>query len=350
MGFVEEIINTLELNSNRREKIEGFLSTVSFYKIAPYVNYVVENNDKYKKFKKIINIDQSPCFWQKTAIKDKWDLVTYLYRYNIKLSIALYPYIYLIETTLKTKINNLMCREYSENWFKDESLFFKAYSLDLSIDKEIFDKYFVFGKIGKNEEKEIKEIYKNYQNQLKILPEKLTTSQIKAKIYKIKACIYLIKASRKAIKEKEKIEIFAFVENETTFGYWVSLIQNKHFWKESQVSLKTMFLNGEIKQEEINEKHSEISNKLDKIRILRNQISHHNQIIGIKENQLKSASKKFSLIQTYEDILYLFSLLGIDPQKDLFINELKCNQNKMFCKGRSFEILYNELKLMHNKI
>ena len=90
--FTQKIINKLNLPRNRESKISLFLSMVSYYRLLPYIEFLKNNPD--------IPAQLPDC-------KDCWDAVVYLYRYNIKLSNAIYPYIYLLEITLKTRINNL---------------------------------------------------------------------------------------------------------------------------------------------------------------------------------------------------------------------------------------------------
>ena len=332
MHNIKRILKQLNLADVLSSAIEKHLKTVSYYRMIPYINFVCKNKAISDK---IISKTKN--------LKNNWDLVIYLYRYNIKLSITLYPYIFLLETALKTNINNLMCTVYGEDWFKNEELFFKAHNLVDNIDKDIFKhSYEEYIDIGRAEETEIIKLYEDYNNQLKLIDGKvLSKKYIRNKVYHIKQCVYKIREVREALKKNKNLKCIDFVEDNATLGYWLSLLQNKYFWRESEVSLKNIFRNGSIPDNLLADNHSNITKRLNKIRMLRNQISHYGQIIG------KDNFKDFSLYEAYEDILYLFMLIGLSPKDDLIVNELKCNNN-VFCKGRSFSILFQELRDIHN--
>lgn len=164
--FANKIIQKLNLSSDRHDRVYAFLQTVSYYKLNPYVDFIKNNKDVSKKLKDII-----------PACKDNWDCVVFLYRYNIKLSASIYSYIYLIETTLKTKINNELCKSYGFNWSDSDILNNCSKTIRQDIEK-----------------------YKNKTN---------------------------------------GIDIIKFVENEATFGFWNYII--KGFWNTKEIKLMNLF-------------------------------------------------------------------------------------------------------------
>src|SRR5574344_1114534 len=106
-NFVNITKRKLNLNDERGKNIKLFYNTVSYYKMRPYIDFIQNNPEIETKLK------------EKIGLKDSWDSVTFLYRYNIKLSTAIYAYIYILEIAIKTKINNLLINSCSKNWYAD---------------------------------------------------------------------------------------------------------------------------------------------------------------------------------------------------------------------------------------
>ena len=289
------------------------------------MNFLKENNAVYEYLK------------SKTCVKNKWEAVIYLFRYNIKLSVALYPYIFLLETALKTRINAKLTEHYTDYWFRDELLLLNINKLDNLEDLSLYNRY-------KNQEL-TNEITKDLKADLELINDQLRelgkpyfgATKIKSKIMHIKRCCYLYLESKKALAENSRLTCLEFIETKTTLNYWLSILSISALW-ENDVNLADIFPNLSL-----NCSKKELSAKLENIRILRNKIAHHCQIIGL--NQIKT---NVSLKTIFNDIKQIFVYLGINCNGQLDITELECNKNA-HCTQRSFEILYNELEEIHDK-
>jgi len=191
-------------------------------------------------------------------IKNKWEYVVTSYYTNVQLSGFIYPYIYAFETVLKAKINNLMSDQFGFNWYKDVELL-------------------------SNGNKASREYIKSFVED------------------------YLSKTS------PEKQDINDFIENGTTFGFWVSVIDSGYFWESKEIELKKIFAEGEIKKTLLSKK--QISNKIKAINDLRNRIAHFNQIYDCYISTRKGNYYKFE--DVYNHILYLSGLMNFDIQKQV---------------------------------
>lgn len=318
------IIKELNLSSDRKEQVIRFLETVSFYRLKPYVYFIKNNPD-------VLNYLKA----QKADIKDNWDAVIELYRYNIKLSVSIYPYIFLLENVLKAKINRYLTEKYNKNWYRNESLFLKALNLD-DFDKEIIDKYYN-QKILKPVRDEITALYYKKDSGL-------TKTQIKSKINKIKYSCSIFIENREYIETRRgNSNVNEFVEIRPTLNYWITMLNINNLWKDEQTEsfeLEKIFINISELRKKPDEALSLICKKLDDIRKLRNFISHHKQIIG------KNSFEKLSLYKIYQNILEMFYILGCE-NVDWMIGDLTCNLNQS-CSKRTFEALYKEFEFIHN--
>jgi len=329
--FVNTIIKQLKLEENLSSEINLFLLNVSFYRIAPYVDFISKNKETFEYIKEKTN----------GIISNEWEAVVYLYRYNIKLSISIYPYIFLLETILKTRINNKLTEKYTDYWFRDEALFLKAYEITNATDLSIYNKYKNID-ITEQVENNIYEDYYLINDQLERLEkDKLSNNKIKTKIQYIKKCGYIYRGKQEALINNSAITCMDFVENKVMLGYWLSILSIKNLWENSEgVFLKNIFskLPEPITKKVINK-------KLESIRILRNKIAHHAQIVG--KNHIKNTrEEKVSLIDVYKDMKDIFEYLDVNLDGNFEIMELKCNKH-LNCSKRSFEILYDELAQIH---
>lgn len=267
--LIEKVTIKLNLSESRNENVRVFLETVSYYKLIPYVNFIKDN----PKIAEKIN--------SKTNGKDAWDAVTFLYRYNIKLSKSLYHYIYLLETTIKTKVNNLLCINFGNDWYANTQFIHRA--------------------------------NKNSIN-------------------------YLQKKAADYINESNNPNIMDFVENHTTFGYWVAIIESGNLWNSNNIKIRRLFsANEKINTATLS--HKNIANTLKNINDLRNCISHHNQIIGCKIGKKGGIEK--NIIEIYEEMLGIFELLGCEDLKWM-IGDINC------CPNGTFELLYKEFEFIHS--
>lgn len=331
--FTKRIIEKLSLSFNdKANDISSFLDTVSYYKLTPYIDFV----KAHKELK--------DCF---TNCKDAWDIVIEIYRYNTKLSIAIYPYIFVLETVLKNKINNALFKYYGENWYKDEEFFFNIHGFD-DTDKQLYEKFYLFKELESDQLEEIKSTYKAKK------PD-ISNKEIKKKVGKLKSCLYLLTETRLFLSklDSKNNTLMDFVEKKTTMGYWLKLLEVKNYlWEgqkisEKEVKLKILFTNGEYNLEELGHDkiYSQIIMLIDSIRILRNKISHYNQIIGC--NIYEKGYITYRLWDVYQNILKCFKLLGIQSIEDL-IGDLVCNGNIDFqCEGHSFENIYKKYDFIH---
>jgi hypothetical protein len=274
-SIVSKLIQELNLENTRDISIYNFLKTVHYCRLRPYINLIKEFPDIESEFKNLI----PDC-------KDKWDIIVYLYRYNIKLSMAIYPYIYLLENVLKTQITYELCDKLGENWYIDENF--------------------------------------------------LTNLNDKTRAY-------FVKFKYKYLKTTQTPDLEDFIENHTVFGYWITLLEINNLWDSKNIKLKKLFVNSSI-IDLISVPTREIYTKLKSINDLRNNIAHHNQIIRKK---ISTRTKHDCYLgDIYQNILYILSHLGCN-NIDWMIGDLHCKPEK-HCKGNSFEILYKNLEFIHN--
>lgn len=274
--FINRIIEKLELDKIRYNKLLKFLKTVSYYKITPYIDFASIESDVLNDISKLI----PDC-------KDKWDIAVFLYRYNIKLSMAIYPYIYLLENTLKNQINNEMTKCFGYEWYKD------------------------------------------------INPPKTDNTA--------KTVDYIIKTKNKYLNDNKTHSLGDFSENNVTFGFWVALLQVPYYWESKDIKLKRLFVNDDIQF--LNQvKTNEIHSKLISVNDLRNGIAHHNQIIGRKLIS-KRIKHNYTLWEVYKHIIYLLRHLGCEDI-DWMVGDLHCKEQE-HCSGNSFEALYKEFAFIH---
>lgn len=319
------IIEQLSISSEFEKDINEFLNIVSFYKIAPYVNFLKENSDTYDYIKK------------QTGVKNKWEAIIYLFRYNVKLSLSLYPYIFLLETVLKTRINSKLTEQYTDYWFRDELLLLKINQIDTMNDLSLYNKY-KKQELTRDKANSLKEDLELVNDQLKELgKEYIGTTKITSKLKHIKRCCYLYLETQNALTMNPRTTCVEFVENHTTLGYWLSILSTSFLW-ENDAKLMEIFPNLPT-----NFPKKEVMKKLENIRLLRNKIAHHCRIIGC--NQIK---ENVSLKSIFDDIKQIFEFLGVDCDSQFDISELECN-GSYNCTKRSFEILYKELELLHDK-
>lgn len=319
--FATNIIEQLELPDSRYDSVLYSLRDVSYYKLLPYINFIKDNEDIYKKIKNSY-----------LDINDKWDAVVHLFQYNISLSTLLYPFLVKLETILKTRINNQLTEKYTDYWFKDEILLLQANKIENMTDLAIYNKY-------KNIEckddisKLIEIDFLLLNDQLENMGlEKLSTKVINAKKKHIKRCCYLYNVLNEALCSNPRITCMDFIENKVTLAYWTSLLSINSWW-ETGPEFKKIFLNFD----KLNFSKSNIDSKLENIRILRNKISHYARIIG--KNQIRENK---SLIDVYQDIKDIFNLLGID------FDDRSCVHNLQLEK-KFFEQMYNNCLYVHEK-
>ena len=151
--MIQYLLEKLNLSKDRIPKIEAFAESV---RLKPYVKIIAENPDIIKELKKIYP----------NKIKDNWDCVVELYRYNIKLSKAIYPYLSILENIIKVKVSNYLKQRYGENFYYDENLFLKLLELN-DFDKTILYKYFNH-KINKFVREEIISAYQKHYKEISI--------------------------------------------------------------------------------------------------------------------------------------------------------------------------------------
>lgn len=311
--MIDFLMNELNLDSARRFQIENFYEV---NRLMPYVNLIKTFPQIYKILLKIYP----------NKIKDNWDCVVELYRYNIKLSKSIYPYIYILENILKIRIADYLVEKYNDEWYKNEELFFKLLDMN-TYDKEIFERYFNH-KINKFVREELFDIYKNNGNNL-------SKSKIKSKISTLKKANSIISDAREYCFKNHSPSLKSFIETKPTLNYWITILEiRKLFINETtnNFDIKGIFPNIINEGEE---SLVQIIQKLDDIRLLRNAISHFSQVAFIELHKNKY------IWNIYEDIISLLHLLGC---KDInwLIGDINC------CFNSSFEYLYNELTEIHN--
>jgi hypothetical protein len=236
--YINQIEKDLLISEKQVLEAKSFLMQVHYSKILSYI-LKAKNNPE---------------------IKNKWDYVKTSYHNNIQLSSFVYPYIYLFETVLKTRISNLICHSFGSDWYKDLEL---------------------LSKVNKESKEYIKSFVESYLNKTK----------------------------------PENQDINDFIENGTTFGFWVSIIDSGYFWDSKDIQLREIFAEGELAKTMLSKK--QIANKIKGINDLRNKIAHFNQIYDCLISERKGNLYKFEDI--FSHILYLSGLMNFDIQKQVEI-------------------------------
>lgn len=303
----------LNLAETRKKNIENFSE---FYRLKPYIKILEKNPNFYDSLKTVYP----------DKIKDNWDCIVEIYRYNIKLSKAIYPYLAILENVLKIKVSNYLKNKYGENFYYNNELIFKALEFD-NFDKKIFNEYFNH-KINKLVREELMKKYKEHN-------PALGSEKIKSKINQIKKAVSILSDAQEYRFKNPYSSFSDFIESKPTLNYWITLLELKNLYlkvnSEHEIELQQIFPN--VQNENIRTMIT-IINKLNDIRILRNYISHYNKII------CTNLSKNLTLWNIYENIIELYNLLGCQ-NANYTIGDINC------CCHSSFEGLYNELSFIH---
>jgi len=319
--MIKYILKELNLDETRKSQI-GLFSEA--YRLKPYIQTIKNNPEIFEKLREVCP----------EKIKDNWDCVVELYRYNLKLSKSIYPYLAILENILKIKISEYLKQKYHENWYCDESLFFNALGFD-DFDKKIFEKYFNH-KINKFVREDLIKEYKEEKLQDK-------TDKIKSKIQKIKQVISILSDARDYRLTNKNPGLQGFIETKPTLNYWITLLEIKKLYEiqennkiedennEFKISIKDIFPN--VDTENIRNLRT-IAQKLDDIRLLRNDISHYNQII------CRKIAGKLKLWDIYKNITEIFYFLGC-VDVNWMIGDISC------CNNGSFESLYKDFEFIH---
>ena len=141
-----------------------------------------------------------------------------IYRYNIKLSKAIYPYLAILENALKIKLSNYLKEKYGENFYYNNELIFSSLNFD-DFDKEIIKEYFNH-KINKFVREELIAKYKENDPNLvrkKLIDLKYTNYEINNIVFLIslknlntKTAFVLKKMQDKTSLENDKIKFDIF--------------------------------------------------------------------------------------------------------------------------------------------
>jgi hypothetical protein len=310
--MINYLLEELNLDESRRSSIEAFSET---YRLKPYVKILKDSHDLVGKLKKICP----------DKIKDNGDCIVELYRYNIKLSKAVYPYLAILENILKIRITNYLRNKYGEDYYYNKILIFQALELD-KFDKQIFEQYFNH-KINKFVREDLIGKYKKAHPNLSI-------TKIKHKISQIKRALSILSDAEEYCFKNNYPSLDGFIESKPTLNYWITILEIKNLFTKNDETLDLKSIFPAIKSEDIKTLKT-ITQKLDDIRMLRNYISHYNRIICTK------ISKDLTLWDIYENIVGLFSLLGCEKVNSI-IGDITC------CRQSDFEILYRKLDFVHN--
>lgn len=305
----------LNIKESRKEKVENFSEA---HRLKPYIKILEKNPDFYEELKSVYP----------DKIKDNWDCVVELYRYNIKLSKSIYPYVAILENVLKIRLSNYLKEKFGENFYYNNELIFETLDFD-DFDKKLFDEYFNH-KINKFVRERLMKKYKEHN-------PSLSNEKIKSKINKIKIAVSILTDAQEYRFRNPYSSFSDFVESKPTLNYWITLLELEKLYSKNDESnnfeLKQIFPN--IKNESIKSMKT-IVNKLNDVRALRNHISHYNQII------YKNISKNLELWSIYKNIIELFNLLDCQ-NVNYMIGDINC------CPKGSFEGLYKDLIFIHQR-
>lgn len=328
---IHEILETFDKKPQNEKQVRAFLNTVSPYKLKPYLDFVAKNPQI---------IDELTFLPQNNLIKDEWDAAIELYRYNTKLSVTVYPYIFILETSLKTRINKFLKEKYGPEWYKNDALFFEMIGFD-DFDIELFYKYRHYRSLS---------FYKSeIAAQYKQKEPALSSNKVTQKINKLKfSMLILNEIEDYCFKYKDKADVDHFTESTPSFNFWITILQLRNLWFSSdrkEFYLPEVFINipkEPLKNEEI---YKDILRKCDNIRFLRNCIAHYRQIIG--RNIFQSCGKNLTLIEIYYNIIKLFDLLGCNVYQ--MLDELHCTPSTM-CGSNAFLSIYEQYAFVHHSI
>ncbi|MDR1327932.1 MAG: hypothetical protein LBJ74_05955 [Heliobacteriaceae bacterium] len=312
--MIDYLLEKLNLDESRRPSIEAFSEA---HRLKPYVKILENSPDIINKLKRI-----SP-----EIIKDSWDCIVELYRYNIKLSKAVYPYLAILENILKIKITNYLKNKYGKDYYYNKDIIFEALDLD-KFDKEMFEQY-LHHKINRV-------IYVDLVEKYKETNPELSKDKIKSKIIKIKWAISILSDADEYCFKNNYPNLEGFIETKPTLNYWITLLEIRKFFAKDDESLDLKEIFPAIKNEDIKTLKT-IVQKLDDIRMLRNYISHYNRIICTK------ISKHLTLRDIYENIIEIFNLLGCQDV-NYIVGDITC------CGQSDFEALYSKLDFVHEII
>lgn len=312
--MIQYLLKQLNLKQERISNIEAFSEKS---RLEPYVKIINENPNIIKELQNIYP----------NRIKDNWDCVVELYRYNIKLSKAIYPYLSILENIIKVKLSDYLKSRYGEEFYHNEELFLKMLDLD-EFDITILRQYFNH-KINKFTREEIISLYRKHN-------AAIAGKAVKNKLSQIKRAISILSDAAEYRFKNTECSYSDFVEVKPALNYWITLLEIKGLYlkenTEDKFNLKQVFPN--VQNEDLRTLKT-IAQKLDDIRLLRNAISHYNRIICTK------ISKDFDLWDIYTNIIELFHLLGCNDV-NYVIGDINC------CKNGSFEMLYNKLEFLHS--
>ena len=307
--MIQYLLNQLHLTEDRIPNIEAFSEKS---RLKPYIQIINDNPNLIEKLGKIYP----------NRIKDNWDCIVELYRYNIKLSKAIYPYLAILENIIKVKLSDYLKIKYGENFWFNSKLFFSLLELD-DFDVDIVNMYFNH-KINKVVREKITHLYFEHDSSI-------TKKAIRNKLSKIKKAISILSDAMEFRFKNTNYCFNDFVESKPTLNYWITLLEIKGLYVSSdpnkELDLKPIFLN--VEKEDIRTLKT-IAQKLDDIRLLRNAISHYNRII------CTNITDNLDLWGIYTNIIEMFHLLGCEDV-NYIIGDINC------CNNGSFEHLYNEL-------
>lgn len=311
--MIQYLLKNLHLKDSRIANIEAFAEKA---RLEPYVKILDKTPDIIEHLKKIYP----------NRIKDNWDCIVELYRYNIKLSKAIYPYLAILENIIKGKLSEYLKLKHGEDFWFDNKLFFNLLGFD-DFDIGIVNKYFNH-KINKVVREEIISLYQNYDSQI-------SKKAIRNKLEKIKKAISILSDSSEYRFKNTNCSFVGFVESKPTLNYWITLLEITGLYQNKdnldELELKAIFPN--IKIENVRTLKT-IAQKLDDIRLLRNAISHYNRII------CTNITKDKDLWDIYTNINELFILLGCNDV-NYVIGDIAC------CNNGNFETLYHKFDFLH---
>ncbi len=284
--------------------------------LKPYAAIIAEAPDIANNLKEIYP----------NKIKNNRDCVIELYKYNIKLSRAIYPYLSILENLIKIKTSDYLKRKFGENFYCNEELFLDLLELD-DFDRKILYEYFNH-KINKFVREEIMNKYKRHDNSI-------SKKAVRNKLSQIKKGIAILSDASEYRFKNTNCSMDNFIETKPTLNYWITLFEIKGLYlknnSSAELDFKQIFPNAA--QEDARTLKT-ISQKLDDIRLLRNSISHYSKII------YTDISKSLDLWDIYENIKELFYLLGYDDINQV-TEDIRC------CKDSDFELLYKEFDFLH---
>ncbi len=313
--MIKEFLQKLQLNETRTSSIKAFAEKD---RLRPYLKIIEENPNIINDLKKVYP----------SRIKDNWDCVVELYRYNIKLSKAIYPYLAILENVIKIELSNYLKQKYEEDFWFNHKLFYQVLEFN-DFDISIIDKYFnhKFNKIVRDE---IMSAYIENNNTI-------SKKAIRNKIEKIKKAISVLSDASEYRFKNTNPSFIGFVETKPTLNYWITLLEITSLYRISEensdkLDLKPIFPN--IDKEDVRTLKT-IAQKLDDIRLLRNAISHYNRII------YTNISQDLDLWDIYTNIIELFRLLGKDDV-NYIIGDIAC------CTNGNFETLYKKFDFLHS--